>query len=59
MNSAWPSGTRVSYWNGAGETVTGTVQRSARGADGTLVLEIRLDTTGSLITLPATSVSRL
>ncbi|KAJ7445706.1 hypothetical protein B0H11DRAFT_1930404 [Mycena galericulata] len=52
MNSAFPAGTRIFYWNGAGQTVYGTVQRAARAADGTVVLEIRLDATGGIITLP-------
>ncbi|KAJ7734182.1 hypothetical protein DFH07DRAFT_845000 [Mycena maculata] len=58
MNN-FPAGTRVAYWNGAGEMVYGTVQRSGRSRDGTMLLEIRLETSGQAITLPSASVTKV
>ncbi|KAJ7684655.1 hypothetical protein DFH06DRAFT_14202 [Mycena polygramma] len=52
-------GTRVFFWNGAGQTVYGTVQQAMRTADGTAVLNIRIDTTGQIVTLPAASVTKV
>ncbi|KAJ7657302.1 hypothetical protein DFH06DRAFT_1197925 [Mycena polygramma] len=56
--SAFPTGTRVTYWNAAGQVVYGTVQRASKTLDGTLVVEVREDS-GKLITLPATSVTKV
>ncbi|KAJ7504816.1 hypothetical protein B0H11DRAFT_447537 [Mycena galericulata] len=58
-NTTSAAGTRIFYWNIAGQMVFGTVQRMMRGADGTPVLEVKLDATGGLITLAAASVSRV
>ncbi|KAJ7724082.1 hypothetical protein DFH07DRAFT_971350 [Mycena maculata] len=58
MNN-FPAGTRVFYWNGAGQAVYGVVQRIARAADGSIVVEIRLEGTGQVITLPASSVTKV
>ncbi|KAJ7502674.1 hypothetical protein B0H11DRAFT_1989605 [Mycena galericulata] len=57
-DNTFPAGTRVFYWNNAGQSVYGTVQRAARGADGELVVEIKVDATGSIITIPARAVTR-
>ncbi|KAJ7603239.1 hypothetical protein DFH06DRAFT_1256624 [Mycena polygramma] len=56
--SAFPTGTRITYWNAAGQVVYGTVQRASKIPDGTLVVEVREDS-GKLITLPATSVTKV
>ncbi|KAJ6547062.1 hypothetical protein B0H19DRAFT_1266017 [Mycena capillaripes] len=53
----FPQGTRVFYWNGAGQTVYGTVQQVARTADGTIVVNIRTDS-GQTVALPASSVTK-
>ncbi|KAJ7757857.1 hypothetical protein B0H14DRAFT_2976362 [Mycena olivaceomarginata] len=45
-------GTRVFYWNGAGQTVYGTVQQVAHMEDGSMVVNIR-DDNGQTVGLPA------
>ncbi|KAJ7151821.1 hypothetical protein C8R43DRAFT_1004450 [Mycena crocata] len=59
MNSVFSVGTHIFYWNGAGKKVSGVVQRTARGADGTVYLDIKVDDTGTSVTLPATSVTKV
>jgi len=54
----FPAGTRVFYWNGAGQTVYGTVQQVARAADGTVIVNIRTES-GQNVSLPATSVNKV
>ncbi|KAJ7854389.1 hypothetical protein B0H14DRAFT_3136566 [Mycena olivaceomarginata] len=39
----FPPRTRVFYWNGAGQTVYGTVKQMAHTGDGTMVVNIRND----------------
>ncbi|KAJ7349200.1 hypothetical protein DFH08DRAFT_959372 [Mycena albidolilacea] len=51
----FPAGTRVFYWNGAGATVYGTVERAARAADGTVIVDIKKDD-GQRISLPYANV---
>ncbi|KAJ7502678.1 hypothetical protein B0H11DRAFT_2274793 [Mycena galericulata] len=52
MSNAFPAGTRVFYFNGAGQTVYGTVQRTMMNADGNSLVEVKVDTTGAMIILP-------
>ncbi|KAK7015094.1 hypothetical protein R3P38DRAFT_1435537 [Favolaschia claudopus] len=54
----FPNGTRVFYWNAAGQTIYGTVQSSQRAADGTLILGIRTDG-GTTVSLPAANVTKV
>ncbi|KAJ7809350.1 hypothetical protein B0H13DRAFT_2385277 [Mycena leptocephala] len=49
--NAFPAGTRVSYWNSAGQAVYGTVQRVYRTSDGTVVVDVKEDS-GKSIALP-------
>ncbi|KAJ7504826.1 hypothetical protein B0H11DRAFT_2221024 [Mycena galericulata] len=51
MSTALPAGTRVFYFNGAGQTVYGTVQRTMN-TDGNSLVEVKVDTTGTMIILP-------
>ncbi|KAJ7776082.1 hypothetical protein B0H14DRAFT_2964256 [Mycena olivaceomarginata] len=54
----FPPGTRVFYWNGAGQTVYGTVKQMAHTGDGTMVVNIRNDN-GETVDLPASSVHKV
>ncbi|KAJ6526737.1 hypothetical protein B0H19DRAFT_1196897 [Mycena capillaripes] len=56
MLPVFPPGTRVHYWNGAGQKVYGTLQQEARTADGTIVCNIRTDS-GQTVALPASSIT--
>ncbi|KAJ7875156.1 hypothetical protein B0H14DRAFT_2716656 [Mycena olivaceomarginata] len=47
----FPPGTRVFYWNGAGQTVYGTVEQVAHMEDGSMVVNIR-DDNGQTVGLP-------
>ncbi|KAF7358049.1 Pleiotropic drug resistance ABC transporter protein [Mycena venus] len=57
-SSILPAGTRVLYWDGAGQAVYGTIQQVASAPDGTLICSIKTDS-GQSITLPAASVKNL
>ncbi|KAJ7470274.1 hypothetical protein FB451DRAFT_330979 [Mycena latifolia] len=54
MNT-FPAGTRVFYWAGGGQAVYGVVQRTTRGADGTVYVVISTGPNQS-VTLPAVAV---
>lgn len=58
MNNQFLVGTHVCFWDGAGQTVYGTVRQVVRGADGTVYLEIAT-TTGRSVTLPAAAVQKV
>ncbi|KAJ7153036.1 hypothetical protein C8R43DRAFT_452243 [Mycena crocata] len=55
----FPPGTRVSYWNAAGDTVYGTVQRAYRTPDGSTIVSLKRDGSGMLIELPALSLTKM
>ncbi|KAJ7772765.1 hypothetical protein B0H14DRAFT_2966136 [Mycena olivaceomarginata] len=54
----FPPGTRVFYWNGAEQTVYGTVKQVAQTGDGTMVVNICNDN-GESVDLPASSVHKV
>ncbi|KAJ7875897.1 hypothetical protein B0H14DRAFT_2715084 [Mycena olivaceomarginata] len=47
----FPRGTKVFYWNGAGQTVYGTVQQVEHMEDGAMVVKV-CDDNGQTIALP-------
>ncbi|KAJ7804475.1 hypothetical protein B0H14DRAFT_2883840, partial [Mycena olivaceomarginata] len=53
-------GTKVFYWNGAGQTVHvyGTVQQVEHMEDGAMVVKVR-DDNGQTVALPANSVHKV
>ncbi|KAJ7624546.1 hypothetical protein FB45DRAFT_869457 [Roridomyces roridus] len=55
---SFPVGTRVCFWDATGQPRYGTVQSISRGGDGTEMLNIKQDSTGTLITVPSSSVSK-
>ncbi|KAF8169673.1 hypothetical protein K438DRAFT_2023241 [Mycena galopus ATCC 62051] len=57
MNS-FTAGTRVFYWNNAGQAVYATVEAVQRKQDGTVVVSLKLDD-GQSISLPAKSVTKV
>ncbi|KAJ7882192.1 hypothetical protein B0H14DRAFT_2703934 [Mycena olivaceomarginata] len=57
MNMFLP-GTRVFYWNGAGQTVYGTVKKVAQTGDGTMVVNI-CNKNDESVDLPASSVHKV
>ncbi|KAJ7797113.1 hypothetical protein B0H14DRAFT_3549138 [Mycena olivaceomarginata] len=52
------AGTKVFYWNGAGQTVYGTVQQVEHMEDGAMVVKVR-DDNGQTVALPANSVHKV
>ncbi|KAK7002190.1 hypothetical protein R3P38DRAFT_3367463 [Favolaschia claudopus] len=52
------TGTRVFYWNSAGQTVYATVQSVETTKDGTVIVSLKEDT-GNTILLPAKSVTKV
>ncbi|KAJ7731315.1 hypothetical protein DFH07DRAFT_847414, partial [Mycena maculata] len=54
---SFPTGTRVFFWDGQGQTVRGTVERISRAADGTVFLDVKEDG-GRTVSMPAASVTK-
>lgn len=55
----YPRGTRVFFWDAYGHIKYGTVERTGRLADGTQVVDIKLDDNKGGLSLPVSSVSKV
>ncbi|KAF5330864.1 hypothetical protein D9619_005860 [Psilocybe cf. subviscida] len=55
----FPEGTRVFYWTSSGTCEYAIVQSSARLADGTLILSLKVEGKDKVATIPAAGVTKV
>ncbi|KAF9483855.1 hypothetical protein BDN70DRAFT_873239 [Pholiota conissans] len=57
--NAFPAGTRVFYWTSQGDVTYAVVQSSHRLADGTQILNLKVEGSNETATLPAAGVTKV